>query len=67
FKERKEFEALEEEIAALNDEKNALEAYFASGETANPEEFAEKSRRYGEIGEIIDEKEMRWLELSEKA
>ena len=66
FKERKEFEALEKEIEALNAEKAALEAFFASGESCSADEFAQKSKRYNEIGDVIDEKEMRWLELSEK-
>ena len=67
FKERKEFEALEAEIEALNAEKAALETFFASGESTTPDDFNAKSQRYAAIGDIIDEKEMRWLELSEKA
>jgi len=67
FKERKEFEQLEVELASLNDEKKALEDFFASGEGADTADFDTKSKRYAEIGDIIDEKEMRWLELSEKA
>lgn len=67
FKERKEFEALEGEIASLTAEKEALEAFFAAGESVDAEEFKSRSQRYSEIGDIIDEKEMRWLELSEKA
>lgn len=63
FKERKEFEALTDELDALNAEKQEIEAFFASG-TADG--IAEKSQRYAEIKELIDEKEMRWLELSEK-
>ncbi len=66
FKERREFEALESEIAALNDEKAALEAFFASGENVSGDEFDRRSQRYSEIGPLLDEKEMRWLELSEK-
>ncbi len=66
FKERKEFEALEAEIAALNEEKEALEAFFASGDNAGGDEFASRSQRYAELGTLLDEKEMRWLELSEK-
>ena len=67
YKERKEFEALESELESLNAEKQALETFFASGESCPEDEFAARSRRYAEIGDIIDEKEMRWLELSEKA
>ncbi len=66
FKERREFEALGNEIAALEEEKEALETFFNSGESAAPEEFEAKSRRYNEVKELIDEKELRWLELSEK-
>ena len=66
FKERREFEALGNEIAALEEEKEALEAFFNSGESAAPEEFEAKSRRYNEVKGLIDEKEFRWLELSEK-
>ncbi len=67
FKERKEFEALEAELAALNAEKAALEEFFASGETTDSDDFNRRSQRYAALGDIIDEKELRWLELSEKA
>lgn len=65
FKERKEFEQLEAELEALNAEKDALDSLFNSGETIA--DIAEKSQRYTELTALIDEKEMRWLELSEKA
>lgn len=65
FKERKELEALTAEIDALTNEKQALELLFNSGE-AIPD-IAEKSKRYTEVSSLLDEKEMRWLELSEKA
>ncbi|MDE7119653.1 MAG: ABC-F family ATP-binding cassette domain-containing protein, partial [Muribaculaceae bacterium] len=65
FKERREFEALETELEALNAEKAELEALFASGVPVDGIE--EKSARFSELATIIDEKEMRWLELSEKA
>lgn len=65
FKERKEFEQLEAELEALNTEKAALDTLFNSGETIT--DIAEKSQRYTELTALIDEKEMRWLELSEKA
>ena len=67
FKERKELEAIESELQALNEERTSLEAFFASGETCAPDEFAARSQRYAALGDIIDEKEMRWLELSEKS
>jgi len=65
FKEKKEFEALDAELTELNAEKSALDAIFNSGEPI--EDIATKSQRYTELLSIIDEKEMRWLELSEKA
>lgn len=64
FKERKELEALTKEIDELTEEKNALEALFNSGSEIDT--IAEKAKRYSELKEILDEKEMRWLELSEK-
>lgn len=64
FKEKREFEALTTELEQLNAEKTELDALFASGQAI--EDITEKSRRYTELQEIIDEKEMRWLELSEK-
>jgi len=65
FKERKELEELTEEIDTLTREKQTLEQLFNSGETIP--DIDEKSRRYTELSAILDEKEMRWLELSEKA
>lgn len=65
FKERKEFEQLEAELEALNTEKATLDTLFNSGETIT--DIAKKSQRYTELTALIDEKEMRWLELSEKA
>lgn len=64
FKERKEFESLTAELDDLNKEKSALEELFNSG--AIIDDMAVKAKRYNEIKEIIDEKEFRWLELSEK-
>ncbi len=64
FKERKEFEALTEEIDALNGEKESLDALFAGGGTID--DVASKAARYEEIKALLDEKELRWLELSEK-
>jgi ATP-binding cassette subfamily F protein uup len=63
FKERKEMEALEADIATLTEEKEALEAAFASGDVADIES---KSQRYDTVKSLLDEKEFRWLELSEK-
>lgn len=66
FKERREFEQLEGEIEELTAEKKELEEFFASGASASPDDFKTKNQRYNEINELLDEKEMRWLELSEK-
>ncbi len=66
FKERKEFEALEEEIPALEVEKAELETAMSSG-TLSPDELMAKSQRITQVMEEIDEKTMRWLELSELA
>ncbi len=63
FRERKEFESLTTEIEELTAEKQSLEDFFSSG---NSEGFTEKSSRYAEVKDLLDEKEMRWLELSEK-
>ena len=49
----------------LNDERQQLEELFNSGEAIS--DIDAKSRRYTELKDILDEKEMRWLELSEKA
>lgn len=65
YKEKKEFEALTVEIDTLTTEKNELEALFNSG--CEIDDVAEKATRYSELKELLDEKEMRWLELSEKA
>jgi len=64
FKEKREFEQLEQEIATLEEEKKTIEAALCSG-TLSVEELTEKSKRLPEITDLIDEKTMRWLELSE--
>lgn len=64
FKERKEMELLESDIATLEEEKKALEEALCSG-TLNVEELTEKSKRLPLLNNELDEKTMRWLELSE--
>ena len=64
FKEKKEFEALEQEIPELEAEKTALEEAMSSGALSNDELLA-KSGRIAQVIDLIDEKTMRWLELSE--
>jgi ATP-binding cassette subfamily F protein uup len=64
FKERKEMEQLETDIAALEAEKAAVETALCSG-TLSVDELTEKSKRLPLLDEELDEKSMRWLELSE--
>ena len=64
FKERKEFEALDAEIPQLEAEKTELETALSSG-TLSTEELLKKSERITQVMAEIDEKTMRWLELSE--
>jgi len=64
FKERHEFESIEEEIPKLEAEKAALESDMSSG-TLSTEELLSKSERIKKVIEELDEKTMRWLELSE--
>lgn len=64
FKERREFEQLEKEIADLEAEKKAIEEALCSG-TLSVDELTEKSKRLPQLTDLIDEKTMRWLELSE--
>ena len=63
FKERKELEQLTADIDSLTAEKKSLDELFASGKTLD--NVAELSRRYDELTAELDEKELRWLELSE--
>lgn len=64
FKEKRELEQLEQAIAALEAEKIQVESLLCSG-TLTVDELTGKSRRLPEINNLIDEKTMRWLELSE--
>lgn len=64
FKERQEMQQLETELEQLNQEKAAIETAFNSG-TLSADELLSKSQRIAKIITILDEKEMRWLELSE--
>ncbi|MDR0895948.1 MAG: ABC-F family ATP-binding cassette domain-containing protein [Prevotellaceae bacterium] len=64
FKEQREFEQLEQEIATLEAEKTRIEEALCSG-TLPIEKLTEYSKRLPTLTEQIDEKSMRWLELSE--
>lgn len=64
YKEKREFEQLEKDIAALEQQQHEIEEALCSG-TLSVEELTEKSRLLPKLKEEIDEKSMRWLELSE--
>ena len=64
FKEKREFEQLEREIATLEEEQRQLEEQLCSGQLS-VEELTEKSKRLPLLKDELDEKSMRWLELSE--
>lgn len=64
FKEKQEFEQLEKEIAQLEEEKKLLEEALCSG-SLSVDELTEKSKRLPVVADLVDEKTMRWLELSE--
>ena len=64
FKEKREFEILEKEIAQLTVEKETVSQRLNSGQ-APFEELQQLSSRIGEVSKLLDEKELRWLELSE--
>ena len=64
FREKQEFEALGKEIDALEQEKKDIEDALSSG-TLTTQEIIDKSKRLPLVNELLDEKSMRWLELSE--
>ena len=64
YKEQREFESLEPEITSLEAKKKELETELSSGNLP-VDELTHKSNRIGELIDLIDEKTMRWLELSE--
>ena len=65
YKEKRELEALETDIANMEIEKKILEEKMSIGQ-GSPEDFAEWGKRYNEINRLLDEKTERWMELSEK-
>lgn len=65
YKEKTEFEQLEKELEQLNAEKAELELFLSAPEDIDA--IDEKSKRLSEINQLLDEKEFRWLELSEKS
>ena len=66
YKEKREFELLEKDIAALEDEKRHIEEALSSGEIS-VEQITKLSKRLPELNDELDEKSMRWLELDEKS
>lgn len=64
YKEQRELEQIERELAQLAEERAELEAEISSG-TLPYERLSEVSKRIEEIIGLVDEKEMRWLELNE--
>lgn len=64
YKEKQEFAQLEKDIAALEEEKKQIEAALCGG-TISVEEITAMSKRLPELNDELDEKSMRWLELSE--
>ena len=66
WKEQRELEQLEKDMEELNAEKERIESLLAGG-MASVDEITEASARFGEVKDLLDEKELRWLELSEIA
>ena len=64
FNEKRELEQLEKDIASLEEEKKLIETVMNSGDCTS-EELVTKSQRHGEIRGLLDDKELRWLEISE--
>lgn len=66
FKERKEFNRLEEEVARLEQKRTEIEQKLSAGGISH-DELRELSVKHGEISSEIDEKTLLWLELAERA
>ena len=64
FNEKREYEQLTKDIESLEKEKSELESALASGSLSN-DELLQKSQRFQEVTDLLDEKELRWLELDE--
>lgn len=62
--EKKEYNDIPDEIEVLEKEKSDIEGKFLTGELSS-EEISTLSQRLGEINKLVDDKETRWLELSE--
>ncbi|MEQ9263957.1 MAG: ABC-F family ATP-binding cassette domain-containing protein [Balneolaceae bacterium] len=66
YNEKKEYQKLEKEIEQLEEQKSILETEMSSGDLEY-EAIEEKSKAYAELKELIEEKELRWLELADRA
>ncbi len=64
FNEKREYEQLTKEIEALETEKSELETALSSGTLSN-DDLITKSQRFQEVKDLLDEKELRWLELDD--
>ena len=64
YKEKREFDQLEKEIRSLTEEKAIITQQLSNGDLPF-EELQQLSNRIGEVTAQLDEKELRWLELSE--
>ncbi|MEY4991781.1 MAG: hypothetical protein RI948_654, partial [Bacteroidota bacterium] len=66
FKEKQEFEQIEKDLPLLEQEKEMLSAALSSGDLTN-DELMQRGERLGKVVAEIDDKTLRWLELSEMA
>ncbi len=64
FNEKRELEQLEKDIALLGEEKLTIEKLMNSGDCSS-DELVKHSQRHGELRELLDDKELRWLEISD--
>lgn len=64
YKEKRLYEQLEKEIAELEKEQKEIEVALSSG-TLNVNDITDKSKRYSELKDILEDKTMQWLELAE--
>jgi ATP-binding cassette subfamily F protein uup len=66
YRERQEFEALEEKMSMLSERIDTLEASFSHAEPTEEGTLAERTETYHDLREKLDLAEQRWLELAEK-
>ncbi|MBP5190002.1 MAG: ABC-F family ATP-binding cassette domain-containing protein [Bacteroidales bacterium] len=66
YKEKKEYEQLSAEIETLTAERNKIETLLSSGTETDTAKLVAASERIGQLIALLDEKELRWLELDEK-